>query len=54
LRRIVEHAGERSSPELLEAAAFVDGWHQSRIEPTWDQAKKRWKRFTKIDPFWRG
>ena len=54
LRRIVEHAGERSSPELLEAAAFVDGWHQSRIEPTWNQAKKRWKRFTKIDPFWRG
>jgi inorganic triphosphatase YgiF len=54
LRRIVEHAGERSSSELLEAAAFVDGWHQSRIEPTWNKAKKRWKRFTKIDPFWRG
>jgi inorganic triphosphatase YgiF len=54
LHRIVEHAGERSSPELLEAASFVDGWHQSRIEPTWNQAKKRWKRFTKTDPFWRG
>ncbi len=51
-RRIVEHAGERSSPELLEAAAFVDGWHQSRIEPTWEQAKKRWKRFTRTEPFW--
>lgn len=54
LRRIVEHAGERSSSELLEAASFVDGWHQSRIEPTWHQAKKRWKRFTKSDPFWKG
>jgi len=54
LRRIVEHAGERSSPELLEAAAFVDGWHQSRIEPTWDQAKKRWRKFHKTDPFWKG
>ena len=53
LRRIVEHAGDRCTPELLEAAAFVNGWHQSRIEPTWDQAKKRWKRFTKTDPFWR-
>jgi inorganic triphosphatase YgiF len=54
LRRITEHAGERSSPELLEAAAFVDGWHQSRIEPTWDKAKKRWKTFTKTEPFWKG
>jgi triphosphatase len=53
LRRITEHAGERGTPELMEAAAFVDGWHQSRVEPTWDKAKKRWKRFAKIDPFWR-
>ena len=53
LRRILEHAGERSSPELLEAAAFVDGWHQSRVDPTWQKAKKRWKGFGKTDPFWR-
>lgn len=53
LRRIVEHAGERSSVEFLEAAAFVDGWHQSRIEPTWQKAKRRWKRFVKTEPFWR-
>jgi inorganic triphosphatase YgiF len=53
LRRIAEHAGERRSTELMEAAAFVDGWHQSRVEPTWDKAKKRWKGFAKIDPFWR-
>ena len=54
LRRITEHAGKRSSPELLEAAAFVDGWHHSRVEPTWDKAKKRWKSFRKTEPFWRG
>ena len=54
LRRITEHAGKRSSPELLEAAAFADGWHQSRLEPTWDKAKKRWKAFVKTEPFWRG
>ena len=53
LRRLVEHAGEQGSPALHEAAAFVDGWHQSRIEPTWKQAKKRWKRFSKTEPFWR-
>jgi CHAD domain-containing protein len=53
LRRITEHAGKRSSAELLEAAAFVDGWHQSRVEPTWDKAKKRWKIFIKTEPFWR-
>ena len=47
LRRITEHAGKRSSPELLEAAAFVDGWHHSRVEPTWDKAKKRWKASSK-------
>ena len=53
LRRITEHAGKRSSAELLEAAAFVDGWHHSQIEPTWVKAKKRWKSFSKTDPFWK-
>jgi inorganic triphosphatase YgiF len=53
LRRITEHAGERRSTELMESAAFIDGWHQSRIQPTWDKAKKRWKGFSKTEPFWR-
>jgi triphosphatase len=53
LRRITEHAGERTGPEMLEAAAFVDGWHQSRVEPTWNRAKKRWKSFVKADVFWK-
>ena len=52
LRRVTEHAGSNGTPELLEAAAFVEGWHQSRIGPTWDNAKKRWKKFTKTEPFW--
>ena len=53
LRRITEHAGKRSSPELLEAAAFVDGWHHSRVEPTWEKARKRWRSFVKTEPFWK-
>jgi len=53
LRRINEHAGARGGPERAEAAAFVDGWHQSRVAPTWKKAKKRWKRFIKTTPFWR-
>lgn len=53
LQRIVQHAGERARPELLEAAAFVDGWHQSRVEPTWEKARKRWKRFIRAKPFWK-
>lgn len=52
LRRINEHADARGGPERAEAAAFVDGWHQSQIGPTWDKAQKRWKRFTKAKPFW--
>ena len=52
LRRINEHAGARSGPERVEAAAFVDGWHQSQVGPTWDKAQKRWKRFIKAKPFW--
>jgi len=53
VRRIVDHAGKRRNAEFLEAAAFVEGWHMGRIEPTWDKAKKRWKRFVKADPFWK-
>ena len=52
LRRINEHAGARGGPERAEAAAFVDGWHQSQVAPTWNKAKKRWKRFIKTKPFW--
>jgi triphosphatase len=53
LRRINEHADTRGGPERSEAAAFVDGWHQSKVGPTWKKAKKRWKRFIKTQPFWR-
>jgi inorganic triphosphatase YgiF len=52
LRRINEHAGARGGPERVEAAAFVDGWHQSQIPPTWKKAQKRFKRFIKKKPFW--
>jgi inorganic triphosphatase YgiF len=53
LRRIAEHSGEQAQAELHQAAAFVEGWHQSRVPMTWKKAKKRWKRFAKTEPFWR-
>jgi inorganic triphosphatase YgiF len=46
-------APESPSAHMAEAAAFVDGWHQSRIASTWNSAKKRWKRFAGGEPFWR-
>jgi serine/threonine protein phosphatase PrpC len=49
-RDILRQACE--TPERAEAAAFVDGWHQSQVGPTWDKAQKRWKRFIKAKPFW--
>ena len=52
LRRVSEHAGNRVSLELSAACAFVEGWHQSRVEPTWEKTKKRWKRFAKTSAFW--
>jgi inorganic triphosphatase YgiF len=54
LRRVSERADNRISVELSAASAFVEGWHQSRVEPTWEKTKKRWKRFAKISPFWTG
>jgi triphosphatase len=54
LHRLTEHAGDDSGHALHEAAAFVDGWHQSRVDPTWKMAKRRWKRFVKTEHFWRG
>ena len=52
LARVAEHQGAAGGEPLLEAIAFVEGWHQSRIEPTWASAKKRWKKFAKTEPFW--
>ncbi len=52
LVRIVERSPVPAGRELLEAAAFVEGWHQGRIPGTWEKAKKRWKRFAKTDTFW--
>jgi CHAD domain-containing protein len=52
LRRINEHAAAHGGQELAEAAAFVDGWHQSQVVPTWKKARKRWKRFIRKRPFW--
>jgi triphosphatase len=52
LTRVLERSAEPGGAELLEAAAFVEGWHQGRIPPTWEKAKKRWKRFAKTETFW--
>ena len=47
-RRLSELNGD-----LREGAAFVAGWHQSRVGPEWNKAKKRWKRLEKTGAFWR-
>lgn len=52
LQRIAAHAGAQAGADLGEGIAFVAGWHQSRVEPIWERARKRWKRFRKTDPFW--
>jgi triphosphatase len=52
LDTIVKHGGEPGSSVLGKAAAFIEGWHQSRIPLTWEKAKKRWRRFAKTEPFW--
>jgi CHAD domain-containing protein len=38
--------------EQSEAAAFIAGWHLSRLDPMWREARKRWKRLVKQEPFW--
>ena len=48
LARIETEAGSDSA----EAAAFVAGWHMGRIEPTWNKARKAYKRFERAEPFW--
>ena len=53
LTRVSEHAGADAGADLREGIAFVEGWHESRIEPIWDTARKRWKRFSASAPFWK-
>ena len=53
LQRVLGHAGPEAGSDLREGVAFVAGWHQSRIEPVWQSARKRWKRLAKTDAFWR-
>lgn len=54
LHRIVEHAPESiDRGPLREAAAFVHGWHRSRVERTWKKARERWKAFDDANSFWR-
>jgi CHAD domain-containing protein len=46
-------ASAPKNAEIGEAAAFVAGWHLSRLDPMWDVARKRWKRLAKDEPFWK-
>jgi inorganic triphosphatase YgiF len=52
LHRVLEQGGTVFVPGLRESAAFAAGWHQSRVDPMWDKAKKRWKKLAKTGPFW--
>ena len=52
LERILKEARPAGADALREGAAFVEGWHLGRIEPAWTNARKRWKRLAKAQPFW--
>ncbi len=52
LRHVQKNVQQDASAELREGAAFVEGWHLSRVGPAWKDAKSRWKRFAKCEPFW--
>jgi triphosphatase len=43
-----------SRAALSFAAGMVYGWHLECAAHTWENAVKRWKKFTKVEPFWAG
>lgn len=43
-------AGPRA--DLSFAAGIVYGWHLDRAASAWDDAMRRWKKFSKTEPFW--
>lgn len=43
---------DRATPELRESAAFAAGWQSAGMEPLWLKARKRWKGFAQLSPFW--
>jgi len=54
LRHIVESAPDSiERGPLHESAAFVHGWHRSRVGRSWKKARERWKAFDAANPFWR-
>jgi hypothetical protein len=38
--------------ELNFAAGIVYGWHLERASRTWEDAVKRWKKFSRTTEFW--
>ena len=53
LNRVVEALPtEQATPELREAAAFAAGWQSAMVEPLWDEARRRWKKFVRSEVFW--
>jgi CHAD domain-containing protein len=55
LHDLVEAASEQQAPEQGElrfAAGTVYGWHLERANAAWSEAKLRWKRLSKTEPFW--
>jgi CHAD domain-containing protein len=45
--------GARGNQSALSfAAGMVYGWHRDRADHVWHDAKKRWKRLEKCEPFW--
>lgn len=52
LDKLLISAPLEEGKNLCEGTAFVEGWHLARIAPAWSDAKARWKRLAKSEPFW--
>jgi CHAD domain-containing protein len=51
LCRLAAPGGDQT--RLSFAAGVVYGWHHDRAEHIWESAKRRWKKFSDTEPFWK-
>jgi inorganic triphosphatase YgiF len=42
-----------AAPDLARAGGVVTGWHMALSVKLWADARKRWRRFASVKPFWR-
>ena len=52
-RKLAKRAEDGKKGPLREAVGLVTGWHSQLADQEWRQARKRWRAFEEIPPFWR-